>query len=153
MSSLSRIHKKNKLSIELSLCHKAVWMLIAICWVSCVTGCGAKNEWPSSQGDYLRVEADRGLAMQWGVVFDLEKAGEETATTEQSGTLGVTPEESNAEKEIRLGNVRIVLKADGQKDLELSINDQSYGRVRIGNQVKITPEREIYVNNELRKSK
>ena len=129
------------------------WSLLAVAGFMSLAGCGGADEWPSSVGDYAQIKAGRGLAMQWGVQFDVEQTEGDTVAVNQTGSLGTTPEESAAEKEIQLGNVTITLKADGQQDLELLVNQKSYGRIRIGNKVKVSPDRVVSVNKKERAPK
>lgn len=116
-----------------------------------LAGCGGSEQrWPSTAEDFVRVAADRGLARVWGVSVDVEKTGGATAEAVESGTFGAEPESAAGSVELRLGTVTLKLATTGSESFNLEVNGKPLGQVRAGNRIRITADREVYVNDKLR---
>ncbi len=127
--------------------------MIALASIVFFFGCGTSPEWPSSEGDYARVAAERGLASIWGVNFVIEKTVGEEAEFEVTGTLGEEPGDADAQANLRLGGVVIRLETTETKHFALVVDERPMGKVVRGNRVVISDDRQVFVNNKPRGKK
>ena len=107
--------------------------------------------WPNRTGDFAQVAAGRGMAMSWGVVFEIENVvGDESQQTNE-GTFGDETETSDARHKLVLGDFNIELSPAADKKFNLSVNGRKYGQVSRGDQIRIDAEKTVFIFDKLRK--
>ena len=141
---------------KLERCFPRLAAAILLLIMSFSMGCGDESKdplsWPNTDNDYARNVSNRGLAMSWGVFFDVESTGNETVSTINEGTFG-TEEDTEGTHTLILGDVTIVLSATPGKPINMTVNDRNHGVVKIGNKVKIDSARNVTVNGKPRPAK
>lgn len=101
-----------------------------------LSGCG-DDLYPPSSGDYVRTDSGLGQAQAWGIDFEIRNTGGGGAAVGGSGGRNVDPEKTDARKTVTLGQYEIVLEKVPGTPITMTINDQTYGTVEVGDRVTI----------------
>lgn len=111
-------------------------------------GCG-NDLYPPTSGDFVRTSSGLGEAQAWGIDFEIKNTGGGGARVSVSGGRSLDPEKTDARKEITLGQYAIVLEKVPGSPITLTINDQKYGSVEIGDSIRIA-RKVVRVNGVVR---
>lgn len=101
-----------------------------------LSGCG-DGLYPPTSGDYVKTDSGLGQAQAWGIDFEIRNTGGGGAAVGGSGGRNVDPEKTDARKTLTLGQYEIVLEKVPGTPITMTINDQTYGTVEVGDRVRI----------------
>jgi hypothetical protein len=97
-------------------------------------------------GNYAQVTDGRGAARVEGVEFEVLQVRGGGSSFSSAATSVLLPRRTEARYEVRLGDVRIVVKKrDGR--MTFSVNDRDCGRIEPGDRVTVTEDRAVLVND------
>jgi len=101
-----------------------------------LSGCG-DGLYPPTSGDYVKTDSGFGQAQAWGIDFEIRNTGGGGAAVQMSGVRNVDPEKTGARRTITMGQYEIVLEKVPGTPITMTINDESYGTVEIGDSIRI----------------
>jgi hypothetical protein len=113
-----------------------ILMPLILVTLASLSGCG-NDLYPPTGGDFVTTSSGYGTAQAWGIDFEIKNTGGGGAMVGAFGGRSIDPEKTDARKEITLGQYAIVLEKVPGSPITMTINEQEYGTVEIGDSIKI----------------